>query len=326
MKILGIGNALVDVLVKIDNDDILKTLDLPKGSMQLVSMERAIEIVEATKTLPRHKSTGGSASNTISGLARLGVEVGFIGKVGKDEYGEFYSNDLKVNDVTPHLVVDSDKISGRCNVLISQDSERTMATHLGVAATLSADELIPNLFDGYDMLHIEGYLVQNYDLILRAALIAKEYGMSLSLDLASYNIVDENIDFLRDFIQKYVDIVFANEDESKALTGKSPEEALSLIAGMASVAVVKVGEKGSLVAKGGERWHIPAIKVGVVDTTGAGDVFASGFLYGMSEKLPLDRCAAIGTLCASEVIKSVGAKINDETWSKILLKVRRMSI
>lgn len=316
-KILGIGNALVDVLVRIDNDNLLHTLDLPKGSMQLVSEERALKIVNATEGLSRHMSTGGSASNTISGLARLGLDVGFVGKVGKDAHGAFYENDLKLNGVSPHIIVDSTGISGCCNVLISQNSERTMATHLGVAASLEADELNEFLFADYDFMHIEGYLVQNYDLILRAARIAKKHNMGISLDLASYNIVSENLSFLRSFIDEYVDVVFANEDEAKALTGKLPEDALDEMVKMVSVAVVKIGEDGSWVGCNGERWHIPALKVKAVDTTGAGDIFASGFLFGYSEGLPLADCARIGTICASEVIQIVGAKLGDSEWERL---------
>lgn len=320
-KILGIGNALVDILVQLPNDEPLHKLELPKGSMQLIDQTTMKRISDATSLLEKHVATGGSASNTSVALARLGCNVGFIGKVGHDELGSFYSDDLTNNNVTPHLLK-SDLPSGRCNVLISTDSERTMATYLGAAVTLNADDLNIETFRQYDILHIEGYLVQNYDLITRAGQLAKEAGLMVSIDLASYNIVAENIDFLQNFVTKYVDIVFANEEEATAFTQLPAEQAVHVIAQQASLAIVKVGAKGSYIKQGDTLLHIPAEKVKPIDTTGAGDVYAAGFLYGYANNLPLSRCAEIGTLCAAQVIEEIGAKITHERWKKIHDKLK----
>lgn len=320
-KILGIGNALVDILVQLPNDEPLHKLELPKGSMQLIDQSTMQRISDATSLLEKHVATGGSASNTSVALARLGCNVGFIGKVGHDELGSFYSDDLTNNNVTPHLLK-SDLPSGRCNVLISNDSERTMATYLGAAVTLNADDLNIKTFRQYDILHIEGYLVQNYDLITRAGQLAKEAGLMVSIDLASYNIVAENIDFLQNFVTKYVDIVFANEEEATAFTKLPAEQAVHAIAQQASLAIVKVGAKGSYIKQGDTLLHIPAEKVKPIDTTGAGDVYAAGFLYGYANNLPLNRCAEIGTLCAAQVIEEIGAKITPERWQKIHDKLK----
>lgn len=320
-KILGIGNALVDILVQLPNDEPLHKLELPKGSMQLIDQTTMKRISDATSLLEKHVATGGSASNTSVALARLGCNVGFIGKVGHDELGSFYSDDLTNNNVTPHLLK-SDLPSGRCNVLISTDSERTMATYLGAAVTLNADDLNIETFKQYDILHIEGYLVQNYDLITRAGQLAKEAGLMVSIDLASYNIVAENIDFLQNFVTKYVDIVFANEEEATAFTQLPAEQAVHTIAQQASLAIVKVGAKGSYIKQGDTLLHIPAEKVKPIDTTGAGDVYAAGFLYGYANNLPLSRCAEIGTLCAAQVIEEIGAKITPERWQKIHDKLK----
>lgn len=320
-KLLGIGNALVDILVQLPNDEPLHKLELPKGSMQLIDQTTMKRISDATSLLEKHVATGGSASNTSVALARLGCNVGFIGKVGHDELGSFYSDDLTNNNVTPHLLK-SDLPSGRCNVLISNDSERTMATYLGAAVTLSAEDLNIETFRQYDILHIEGYLVQNYDLITRAGQLAKEAGLTVSIDLASYNIVAENIDFLQNFVTKYVDIVFANEEEATAFTQLSAEQAVHVIAQQASLAIVKVGAKGSYIKQGDTLLHIPAEKVKPIDTTGAGDVYAAGFLYGYANNLPLSRCAEIGTLCAAQVIEEIGAKITPERWKKIHDKLK----
>ncbi len=320
-KILGIGNALVDILVQLPNDEPLHKLELPKGSMQLIDQTTMKRISDATSLLEKHVATGGSASNTSVALARLGCNVGFIGKVGHDDLGTFYSDDLTNNKVTPHLLK-SDLPSGRCNVLISTDSERTMATYLGAAVTLSADDLNIETFKQYDILHIEGYLVQNYNLITRAGQLAKEAGLTVSIDLASYNIVAENINFLQDFVAKYVDIVFANEEEATTFTKLPAEQAVHAIAQQASLAIVKVGAKGSYIKQGDTLLHIPAEKVKPIDTTGAGDVYAAGFLYGYANNLPLSRCAEIGTLCAAQVIEEIGAKITPERWKKIHDKLK----
>lgn len=320
-KILGIGNALVDILVQLPNDEPLHKLELPKGSMQLIDQSTMQRISDTTHLLTHYTATGGSASNTSVALACLGCQVGFIGKVGHDDLGTFYSDDLTNNKVTPHLLK-SNLPSGRCNVLISTDSERTMATYLGAAVTLNADDLNINIFKQYDILHIEGYLVQNYNLITRAGQLAKEAGLMVSIDLASYNIVAENINFLQNFVSKYVDIVFANEEEATAFTQLPAEQAVHAIAQQASLAIVKVGAKGSYIKQGDTLLHIPAEKVKPIDTTGAGDVYAAGFLYGYANNLPLSRCAEIGTLCAAQVIEEIGAKITPERWKKIHDKLK----
>ena len=289
--------------------------------MQLIDQTTMKRISDATSLLEKHVATGGSASNTSVALARLGCNVGFIGKVGHDELGSFYSDDLTNNNITPHLLK-SDLPSGRCNVLISTDSERTMATYLGAAVTLNADDLNIETFKQYDILHIEGYLVQNYNLITRAGQLAKEAGLMVSIDLASYNIVAENINFLQNFVTKYVDIVFANEEEATAFTQLPAEQAVHSIAQQASLAIVKVGAKGSYIKQGDTLLHIPAEKVKPIDTTGAGDVYAAGFLYGYANNLPLSRCAEIGTLCAAQVIEEIGAKITPERWQKIHDKLK----
>ena len=197
-----------------------------------------------------------------------------------------------------------------------------MATYLGAAVTLNAEDLNIEIFRQYDILHIEGYLVQNYNLITRAGQLAQEAGLIVSIDLASYNVVTENIDFLQDFVSKYVDIVFANEEEATAFTNLPAEQAVNQIAQQTSLAIVKVGAKGSYIKQGDTMLHIPAENVKPIDTTGAGDVYAAGFLYGYANNMPLDRCAEIGTLCAGQVIEEIGAKITPERWDKIHDKLR----
>jgi len=190
---------------------------------------------------------------------------------------------------------------------------------------LSADDLSPESFHGYDILHIEGYLVQNHELLEKAVILAKEAGLKIALDMASYNIVEANLDFLRSLVRKYVDIVFANEEESRSFTGKEPLEALDEIAGMCEIAVVKVGEKGCLVKVDGKVVEVPAIAANPVDTTGAGDLYASGFFYGMANNLSYEKCARLGSLLAGNVIEVIGTKMDAHRWANIKREVEKIA-
>jgi sugar/nucleoside kinase (ribokinase family) len=310
------GNALVDILTVLDSDDLLSALQLPKGSMQLIDRDMMKRISDCTASYSKSMVAGGSASNTINAVARLGVPAGFIGKIGADEVGRFYHDDCLKNGVQPQLF-QSENASGRCMVLVSQDSERTLCTFLGASAEMSAADLTPSMFEGYRIFHIEGYLVQNYDLIRTAITMAKAAGLTVSLDLASFNVVEANLAFLRGIIPGNVDIVFANEEEAKALTGKAPEEALHEIGALCSVAVVKIGKEGSLVKHGDDVLRIAGFTADSVDTTGAGDVYAAGFLYGFANGLPLEMSGTIGSYLAARVVEEIGPKIGAARWDDI---------
>lgn len=322
-KVLGIGNALTDILLQIEDDDILNQLKLPKGSMQLVNKEKQSEISNYIGNLKQKKVAGGSASNTINGIAQLGGRSGFIGKVGRDEIGSFYTTDLSENGVKPYLLK-SDQLSGRCLVLISADGERTMCTYLGAAAELAPDDIQKETFIGYDIFHIEGYLVQNHNLLRRAMATAKEAGLLISLDMASFNIVEENLSFLKEMVRDYVDILFANEEEAKSFTGEEPIEALNQIAELVSVAIVKVGKNGSYIRKGDEMYHVSALSSDCLDSTGAGDLYASGFLYGLAHNYPLNVCGEIGSLVAGNIIEVIGAKIRPSQWENIHVELKNI--
>ncbi|MDY6801835.1 MAG: adenosine kinase [Bacteroidota bacterium] len=319
-KVLGIGNALVDIMTMLPDDSMLEKFSLRKGSMQLSERDFAEKINNETVDLKKSQSSGGSAANTIHGLASLGAPTGYIGKVGNDSFGEFFSNDMKANGIVPFMLKTMTE-TGRAMALISPDSERTFATYLGAAVELSDIDLIEDQFKDYKYLHIEGYLVLNHKLMLKAAQLAKANNMKISLDLASFNVVEENLDFLKEYINNYVDIIFANEKEAKAYTGKKPEEALNELAEQSEIAVVKIGKNGSLVKSNNKVYKIAPFKANLIDTTGAGDLYASGFLYGLVNKMPLDKCGEIGSLCASKVIEVVGSKMSAETWNDIKQKI-----
>lgn len=319
-SILGIGNALIDVLINISDDAVLQNFGLPKGSMTLVDAILSEEIKIRTKNNHRIIQTGGSAANTIHGIAKLGGRCGYIGKISDDEFGNFYLEDFKNNKINTHFFY-SKTGTGHATGLISPDSERTFGTYLGAAMELTAEEMTHEIFQNYGILHIEGYLVQNYLLIEAAMRTAKENGLLVSIDLASYNIVEANIDFLHRIIHEYVDIVFANEEEATSLTGKNPEEALTEIADMCTIAIVKLGAQGSLIKTGDKVIRIEAIPAKSIDTTGAGDIYAAGFLYALSENLDLEVAGKIGSLLAGNVVEVIGAKIPGQTWEKLLPQI-----
>lgn len=323
-KIIGMGNALTDILLQVDNDSILSLLNLPKGGMQLINTDRSEEISTAVQHFSKKMATGGSASNTISGITRLGANAAFVGKIGKDEIGDFFTKDSITNGVTPFLH-ESENASGRCIVLVSPDGERTMCTFLGAACELEAEDLKMELFHGYDIFHIEGYLVQNHDLIRTAVKLAKEAGLKVSIDMASYNVVEANLEFLIEIVSEYVDIVFANEDEARAFTGKEPEEALVHISTLCEIAIVKVGKDGSFIKSGNETIKIQPRLANCIDTTGAGDLYAAGFLFGLANNLSLSQSGKIGSIVSGNVVEVLGAKMTDEVWEAIHTELKLIS-
>lgn len=323
-KIIGMGNALVDVLVRIDDDSLLEKLHLPKGSMQLIQEDTLSEIRKYTSGMKIHRSTGGSAGNTVCALAALGANPGFIGKVGQDETGTFFGDTLRQRGINA-LLTTCDLPSGIASTFISADGERTFGTYLGAAATLRAEDLSRKMFAGYNYLYIEGYLLQDHDLMLRAVQLAKEEGLQVCLDMASYNVVEAERDFFDQLIVKYVDIVFANESEALAYTGKAPHEALEEIASKCSIAVVKTGKEGSLVKKGTEVIQLLSCPIdNVLDTTGAGDFYAAGFMYGLTCGYSLEKCVQISTILATAVIQEVGTTLPAKKWDEIKLNIESL--
>jgi sugar/nucleoside kinase (ribokinase family) len=314
--ILGIGNALVDIMTQIDNDLILEIFSLPKGSMTLVDSEKSKAVKTGTKDFKRNLASGGSAANTIHGLSMLKANAGFIGSIGRDETGVFFENDMRKAGVQT-VLFRHETMTGTAVALISPDSERTFATHLGAAVELNADDLKPEHFKPYNILYLEGYLINDKALVEKACRMARDNNMEVALDLASYNVVNAKIDDFRDIVSRYVDIIFANEEEARSFTGLDPEQALKKLAEQSNIAVVKIGKEGSLVKRKEEVIKISSLTVDCKDTTGAGDLYAAGFLYGYAYNLPLDKCGAIGSLLAANVIEFIGARIPDNKWPKI---------
>ncbi len=324
-KVVGIGSALVDVLVRLEDDKMLEHFNLPKGSMILIDNEKSAKIIDETAKFRPQFETGGSAANTIRAIAQLGGEAAFIGKVNNDKMGNFFNNAFQKLSINFHRL-EGNMPSGVAATLITPDSERTFGTYLGAASELCLEDLSDEMFAPYDILHIEGYLVFNHELIEGILKLAKANKLKVSLDMASYNVVDSNLDFMKHLITNYVDIVFANEEEAKSYTGKEPAEALGILAQDCEIAIVKVGAKGSLVQKNDSIFYIPPYRVEAKDTTGAGDVYASGFLFGLANGWELNICGRIGSLLASEVIQAIGARIPELAWENINAELDKIYI
>lgn len=321
-KIIGIGNALVDVLVRLKEDSILNQVGLPKGGMTLIDEARQKELRTQMEKLPMEQATGGSAGNAMLALAKLGGKAGFAGKVGRDALGKFYADNCKKVGIDARLL-ECNLPTGVANTFISPDGERTFGTCLGAASTLQASDITPALFEGVSMAHIEGYLVQNHELMEAICQTAMEMSVQLSLDLASYNVVAADLPFFQHLVQDYIDIVFANEEEAAAFTGKKdPLEALREIAAFKCLAVVKLGSKGASARLGREEVIVPARKVPVVDTTAAGDFFAGGFLYALNRGASLKDSLSCGALLSEHIIGVVGTRLPEEEWKEIRKKIK----
>jgi len=312
---IGFGSPLIDHLSEVA-EETLTGFQLMKGGMKLVEGHEVETIRQALPNLL--SATGGSASNTMSALARLGARVGFGGKVGRDDWGKFFRDKLTAHGVQNHLVQSNEGLgTGQVISLITPGGERSFATHLGAAVSFKPEDLKDSMFQGASLVYVEGYLIMNPPLIDRIFKMAKHFGAETAIDLASFNVVSDFKEAFLKHLDEDVDIVFANEEEAFALTGKKDTAALDELKKICKVAVVKLGERGSLSANHKHEHFHPIEAVKAVDTTGAGDLYAAGFLFGHLMDLPLESCARLGSIVSREVVQVVGANLDDSIWKKI---------
>lgn len=318
--VLGVGNALVDVISVLKDDSVLEQFGLPRGSMTLVDAAQSKVIYDATYSEASELATGGSVANTMRSMANLGGNAGYMGKIGNDELGELFKSDFEKAGVKTHLFY-SQSETGRVMGLVSPDSERTMATYLGAAAEMVPTEVTADVFEGYNYFYIEGYLVFNQDLIAACAKQAKAAGVKIAIDLSSFNVVEANLDFLKNLIKNYVDIVFANEEEAKSFTGLEPEDALHEIAQECEIAIVKVGKEGSMIKRGDKVSKVDVIPAKAVDTTGAGDAYSAGFFYGLTNGYSMEVCGKIAALVSGKVVEVMGPNLPDAQWEVVTAEI-----
>lgn len=317
---LGIGSPIVDLMARVE-DDFIEKITGEKGGMELVSSEEMSAILELLDVEPV-KVCGGSAGNTSFAIARLGANASFLGQLGIDGDGEFYTKSFLAHGGEKSRFKFIDNIhTARCLSLVTPDSERTMRTDLGAAALLDPKSIQAEDFQGIDFVHIEGYLLFNPELAKRVLKTAKEAACKVSLDLGSFEVVAAAGDGLKDLLENYVDYVFSNEDEVKAFTGSDdPEEGLKKLGEYCEVAVVNLGAKGSLLCEnGGPPLFVSAFEAkNVIDTTGAGDYWAAGFIWGILAGMSLEEAAKLGALLGCEVVQQLGVEIPDDSWKRII--------
>ncbi|AQT68818.1 putative sugar kinase YdjH [Anaerohalosphaera lusitana] len=317
-KITGVGSPIMDLLSHVP-DEFVSTHAGEKGGMALVDHDAMEALLSRLDEFPK-LAAGGSAANTIFALARLETPCGFVGKLGDDAQAKEYLQHFeKFGGDTSGFKFCTKDATARCLSLVTPDYERTMCTCLGAAANLAPDEISISDFEGYSHVHLEGYLLFNQDLIKAILKHAKDAGCTVSLDLGSFQIVESFKDLVTELLDKYVDIVFANEDEAEAFSGsKDPEESLKLLGKYCDIAVVKLGAEGSFIQNTEGKVKVVANPVeSVVDTTGAGDYWAAGFLCGYLRGYPMNVCGEMGSILGAEVVQQLGAELPDDRWSAV---------
>jgi sugar/nucleoside kinase (ribokinase family) len=309
--VIGIGNAIVDVLSQAD-DAFIKDQGLNKGGMALIDAAQADDLYDQMG--PGVECSGGSAANTIACLANLGAKGAFIGKVKDDALGKIFAHDIKAAGVDFSTALSGDGPStARCLILVTPDAQRTMNTFLGACVNLGPDDIDPDYIARGKVTYLEGYLWDPdhaKEAFLKASMAAHKADRQVALSLSDAFCVDRHRKSFQDLVEHHVDILFANEDEIKSLYEVDDfDAALQCVRDKCSVAVLTRGEKGSVVISGNEVHVADCEKVDqVVDTTGAGDSFAAGFLFGYTKEYDLGTCARIGAICAAEIISHYGAR------------------
>lgn len=309
--VCGIGNALVDVLSQ-ESDEFVESAGVPKGSMSLIDEDRATSLYELMGA--GIEVSGGSAANTIVGVAALGGSAQYIGKVRDDQLGAVFAHDIRATGVTYQIEpAASGPSTGCCLILITPDAQRTMNTYLGASVHLSAEDVDAKVISDSKILYLEGYLfdrAEAQEAFRTAAAHAHNAGRLVAVTLSDSFCVERHRDAFLDLVQHHSDLVFANEAEICALfETDSFDLAIAHIKKLQVTAAVTRSEKGSVVVQGGQVIEIPAVAVEeLVDTTGAGDLYAAGFLYGLSQGFELATCGALGSVAAGEVIGHLGAR------------------
>jgi sugar/nucleoside kinase (ribokinase family) len=309
--VLGIGNAIVDVLVHAD-DALLEREAMVKGSMSLIDADVANALYGHLP--PGVEMSGGSAGNTMAGIASLGGRGAYFGKVATDQLGQVFAHDMRSSGIDFQTKPSSSGAStGRCLILVTPDAQRTMNTYLGAGLELAPDDIDPDVVAAAQVTYMEGYLWDPplaKEAFLKAARLAHEAGRRVSLTLSDSFCVDRHREEFLDLVEHHVDVLFANEHEILSLyQTESFDDALQRVRGMCEITALTRSEKGSVVVGNGEVHVVDAEPIErVVDTTGAGDLYAAGFLFGLTHGYPLATCGRIGAIAAAEVISHFGAR------------------
>jgi hypothetical protein len=310
--VFGVGNAIVDIQLKSD-EAFLNRIDVAKGMMTLVEAERQVEILAALAGQATHRSSGGSACNTVVGVADLGGTAAYACKTADDDLGRFYIEDLrKVGIAVP--VAAGEGTTGTSVILITSDAQRTMLTHLGISSTLSPSDMPASEIAKAKYLYVEGYLFPGDSTraaALRAIEIAKEHGVKVALTISDPFVVGLQRDLFWQLIEGPVDLLFANIEEARALTGEQdPIEAARKIHQHATNVALTLGADGSILMHGKQVFPIEGVRTNAVDTTGAGDMYAAGVLYGITHGLSWKQSGHLGSHAAARIVAQMGARLD----------------
>jgi len=317
LDVAGLGNALMDALVVIDDDHLIAELGLQRGTMHPVDNERWQEVFERVKPLGVVFDSGGSCANTTATVGRLGGQAIYCGQVCDDELGRIYAERMLEACGHHALRFSGDQPTGKCLSIISRrDAERTMLTDLGAAVSMNVLGDFTQSIQQAKIAHFTGYTLLDGPMqavAIEAMNAATAAGVTVSIDVADPFVVGLIREGLWSLLEEHADIVFLNADEARALTDLEPTEAVHAIAERAGITttVVKVGKEGSLVRHAGEIYRIAIDPVQAIDTTGAGDAYAGGFLYGVSRGWPVERCAALASAVAAETVSQIGAVVKN---------------
>lgn len=311
-QVTGIGNAMVDVLARTD-DAFLDTHGIGKGIMTLIDRDRAVDLYAHVGTA--RQVSGGSAANTIAGIAHLGGRTAYVGKVRDDQLGEIFAHDLGAQGAvyeTPMAAADTAQETGRCIVCVTPDGERSMNTYLGVSEFLGPDDIDDEMMAQSDWIYLEGYRFDGPDshaAFAKAIHACKAAGGRVALTLSDPFCVERHREAFRRLIEDHVDLLFANRSEMLSMY-ETGDLDTSLQAASAQVSIIACtdSENGAYLVSGADRWHIPAVPTEIQDATGAGDLFASGVLWGITNGYALEEAGRMGCIAASEVISHVGAR------------------
>lgn len=314
--VVGIGNAMVDVLSEA-TDAFLDSNGIQKGIMQLTDRDRGVELY--SKIGPATEISGGSAANTIAAIAHLGGNTAYVGKVKDDQLGAIFAHDLRAQGAiyeTPLAPADHEAETGRCIVLVTPDGERSMNTYLGVTEFLAPSDIDPVQMEQASWIYLEGYRFDGPDSVEafdKAIQACKGSGGQVSLTLSDPFCVERHRDAFRALIQDHVSLLFCNRAEILSMyQTEDLSEALEQAADEVSIVACTDGSDGAHIMSGGSRIHVPAYPVDIVDATGAGDLFAGAFLWGLSRSVDLETCGKMGCLAASEVISHIGARPQED--------------
>lgn len=311
-EIIGIGSPLVDLVVRVDDAFLAEHVPGAKGGMEFIAADAIDALVRRSGQVPV-QTPGGSAANITVGCANLGVPAAFVGCCGNDALGTFYAKALAGQRCQPRLIDHAELPTGRVLALVTPDGERTMRTCLGAAAALDPAQITAATFRGARVVAVEGYSLFNHALARAIVRAAKEAGCAVALDFAAFEVVEANRAVIEELFSVGIDLVFANQDEARVWAG-SPEAALEDLARRARVAAVKLGKDGAILAAGSERARVAAEVVTPVDTIGAGDCWAAGFLAAWLRGLPLAVCGRMGSATGAAVVQVQGAQLPRETW------------